>query len=242
MKKYPYLFSVLLATLLLVGTRGSGTGEMRTWTSVSGATVEAHYIGMEQGEIIVQGPDGLQFTIRPDLLSEADQQYAREQLGIAPDTEPPTAEQPAKPTAFDSSRIPNLNLNQPGQARFIGFQTGEIPVFPLAMKTEPSIMQSRRGTGFPVVGTISAGSDFVLIGPRRLIESFVVELHDADGNVVETASVTARATPPFPRRLLWVYEANLQRARPGQDYTAIIKGDLGPVIGPVQNQMRVSIR
>lgn len=358
MKKSLCLCSYLLIALFLTGIHPSRAAKMRTWTSLSGATVEARYIGMEQGEIILLGADGMEFTIRPDLLSESDQQYAREQLGIAPEPAPEPVIKRDEPAKLDSSQIPDLNLNQSERAHFIGFQTGGqpddvvyfifdhstdsdrhdvfmtytpgapphaqlqtrsgrnrrhegepytefetltftgqygettakhtvtvssgavradliwarveseystgrdrmevhfagtlntdartghgiIPVVPMAMKVEPSIMASQRGSGYSVAGTLSSGSDFVLAGPRRLIESFVVELQDSDGNVLESVSVTANELPAFPRRLSWVYEASLRRVRPGRDYTVFIKGDLGPVIGPVQNQIRVSIQ
>lgn len=103
----------------------SGMEAARTWTSVSGATIEARYVGMERGEIVLQGADGTQFRIQPGLLSEADQNYVRQRLEGEP--APPAATDPgetARPAQVDSRNIPGLNLAQPDEARMIGLQTG----------------------------------------------------------------------------------------------------------------------
>ncbi len=120
--------SVGLGLLIVfqVATSGAETGSaMRTWTSVSGATVEAQYVGMERGELVLRGSDGREFVIRPDQLSEADQQYVREQLDIVAEEQPVAADEPdAKPGELHTDDIPGLTLQDPRFAASWGVQYG----------------------------------------------------------------------------------------------------------------------
>lgn len=97
--------------------------EMRTWASDCGATLEARYLTLEQGMIMLESPEGRRMGIEPERLSEADQQYVLERLGVDAKTsvDPETAE--AAPV--DSRTIPGLTLVDENGARMIGLQTGE---------------------------------------------------------------------------------------------------------------------
>lgn len=65
--------SVLLASLLL--TQFVFAGEMRTWTSEAGSTVEAEYVRSGAGNVYLKKADGAPITISLRSLSDADQEY-----------------------------------------------------------------------------------------------------------------------------------------------------------------------
>jgi len=350
------LMAVLLAVGWSVMPVTAYDAPMRTWTSVSGATVEARYIAVERGEIVLQGADGMEFTIRPDLLSAADQQYVRDQLGIQPDapTEQPTA---TKPGTLDSRAIQGLQLVQPDTARMIGLQTGagasevvylildqsrasdvhdilhvyqpgatgpqrlrkindrarrhdgqryvefheqnfsgqygqtraehavtvssgavrndliwikvtstyttgpdsadiefvgainseartgpgDIPVMPLAMEFSTALLSMGPDTS-QVHGSILGRGEFTITGPRRLLDALRIELQDKNGEVVETVRPTIVDIAAFPQARSRVYRARFTRLTPGEEYTAILRPDLGPVISVTEGRQRVASR
>ncbi len=75
------LFVIIVAAsaLLFIPPVSSADSISRIWTSSDGKALEARYIGMEQGRVMLEGSDGRKLAIRPDHLSEADQQYLKEQ-------------------------------------------------------------------------------------------------------------------------------------------------------------------
>ncbi|WP_226895717.1 PQQ-binding-like beta-propeller repeat protein [Luteolibacter marinus] len=74
MKIHPRLFPAILA----LGLAGSGLA--RTWTDAqSGRTIEAEFIGLEDGTVSLERADGKTFNIPLSRLSAADQEFAKGQ-------------------------------------------------------------------------------------------------------------------------------------------------------------------
>lgn len=345
--------------------------EVRTWTSVSGATIEARFVKVEQGEIVLENAEGARFSIRPNLLSEADQAYAREAAGDQLATPAPEPEQatpaPArrargpqheKTPPLDSQSIPGLTLEQPSVARMVGLQYGPgaqdvvyliadqstgsslwdnvfifnprlagpqqlrklstrnrryerepyletesitlngqfgdtrvvhevtvfsgvtrpdlvwlgvettyttgrdsvtvemrgpinsdartgpgvIPVIPLVMRVQASLPMSMHSRDNNVFGSIRAGRDFVVIGPRAIFNSVVMEARDETGAVVETPRVTLNELSEFPTPMTRQYNATFNRLTRRESYTIVVRADLGPVIGVVERELNVRAR
>ena len=63
--------------LLLVALVPAAGATARTWTSVSGATLDADYAGREGATILLEEADGKRLSIRIDQLSPADREYVR---------------------------------------------------------------------------------------------------------------------------------------------------------------------
>ncbi len=66
----------ILLLVLMVAT--VGYAELSVWTSVSGAELEARFVGIENEQVILQPEEGDEAVIRLNLLVPADQARARE--------------------------------------------------------------------------------------------------------------------------------------------------------------------
>src|SRR5262245_30134077 len=68
---------------LILALAGSATlleaGELRTWTDVSGAKVEAEYMSSNKDSVTVRGKNLKNMVVPLDKLSEADQDYVKDQ-------------------------------------------------------------------------------------------------------------------------------------------------------------------
>lgn len=62
--------------------------DARTWTSTRGTTVEAEYVRMERGMIVLRKTDGGVLSIRATDLSPGDQQYIQQLTGPSPANQP----------------------------------------------------------------------------------------------------------------------------------------------------------
>ncbi len=90
---------ILFPTAILLCT-SSARAEMRTWTSVSGATVEAELVEQSGGEAQLRTDDGRTLSIRLDQLSAADQEYLSRADAAAPAATPaPRAASPRSPAS-----------------------------------------------------------------------------------------------------------------------------------------------
>ena len=61
--------------LLMVAITGARAQDIRTWTSASGATIEAAFVSQQADVVILQKPDGEKLRIRLNQLSPADQRF-----------------------------------------------------------------------------------------------------------------------------------------------------------------------
>lgn len=68
-------FGLLLIMGAITGARAQDT---RTWTSASGATIEAAFVSQQADVVILQKPDGEKLRIRLNQLSPADQRFLGE--------------------------------------------------------------------------------------------------------------------------------------------------------------------
>ncbi len=68
----------LTVALLLATVAWLARADVTTWTSVSGAQVEARYVGMERDQVILQPAEGDEVVIRINFLIPEDQVRARE--------------------------------------------------------------------------------------------------------------------------------------------------------------------
>lgn len=57
------------------GSPAGGPAELRTWTRTKGATVEAKFVSMHGGLVVLRKPEGGTLKINKRFLSEADQEY-----------------------------------------------------------------------------------------------------------------------------------------------------------------------
>jgi len=80
--------------------------EARTWTSASGATVEAEYEGMQGNFVVLRKSTGEKIMILLQQLSEEDQAFVREQL---------TPKTPASPTPTGPHRGRESHSTRPVQ-------------------------------------------------------------------------------------------------------------------------------
>ena len=74
----------LLALVLLITAASAAAREIRTWTSASGATIEAAYLEQQFDLVILQTTDGEKIKIRADRLSADDQRYLAELRQVRP--------------------------------------------------------------------------------------------------------------------------------------------------------------
>lgn len=118
------------------------SAEMRTWTSVSGATVEAELERVSGGRAYLKAPNGKQFAIGMTSLSEADREYIQSQQkpdasggSLFPSSTPKDAAPAPQPTA--ENRFPyaaaaslegglpgSIQLRHPDNAKFLLIQYG----------------------------------------------------------------------------------------------------------------------
>ena len=49
--------------------------ELRTWTSLKGSTVEATFVSLQAGMVVLETKDGRNIKIRKTALSKPDQEY-----------------------------------------------------------------------------------------------------------------------------------------------------------------------
>ena len=76
-----HCFRALAALLLWVSTSDLlAAGEMRMWTGASGKQVEAEFLGVSRGQIVLRTPAGKRLQTQLSSLSEADQQYITDLL------------------------------------------------------------------------------------------------------------------------------------------------------------------
>jgi hypothetical protein len=104
--------------------------EFRTWTSVSGAKVEARLAGVEAGgAAVLELRDGRKVKIRPESLAEADRALLTPSAGTPSPAEP--ADAPAKPPVSAESKPPTAKGAK-----------GKAPAIPM----EPTVPASGYGT------------------------------------------------------------------------------------------------
>ena len=132
----------LILLLLAAASFRQAQAEPRTWTSVSGATIEASLAGVEGSIVELAAPGGRRMQIQIDKLSQADRAYIHdvrqtEAPKTAGKTSEPRAQMPDKtakvlfggatifePEAVDVASLPPLELRNPGSATYWGAQIG----------------------------------------------------------------------------------------------------------------------
>lgn len=95
----------LLSIFLLLAT--FATLNARTWTSITGQSVEADFVKVQGENVVVRAPDGRTVSFPIARLSAADQAFLKEQPGASPAPETksaaPTPAQMEKPSNDPSS-------------------------------------------------------------------------------------------------------------------------------------------
>ncbi len=69
---------ITCSMMMLLAMGGARAQEMRTWTSASGATIEAAWVSQQADVVILQKADGEKLRIRLQQLSPADQRFLGE--------------------------------------------------------------------------------------------------------------------------------------------------------------------
>lgn len=122
----------LILPALAVLAAAAGPGQARIWTSSGGATVEAEFLRVEDGDLVVlQRQDGTLLGIQADQLSEADQAFLRDRdapptprdLDPAPDSLPDVRYTPPHP-ALAETTFPPDESSPTDHATYWGFQYG----------------------------------------------------------------------------------------------------------------------
>lgn len=91
---------LLVVTIWMVVAAGHVGAEMRTWTSRTGAQVEAEWVGEQGGKAMLRKADGKTVGIALASLSDADQTYVRSlRAPVAPITPGPAPVPAAAPAA-----------------------------------------------------------------------------------------------------------------------------------------------
>ncbi len=127
-------------------TLGCHSAYARTWTSVSGTTMEASFVQFDGSQVELETPSGKRMRIGIDRLSEADRDYIqnlnREEMAAPrggksgdrqeqPDRSTPQASDPffggatlAEPESIPASSLPKVELRNPDSATYWGAQLG----------------------------------------------------------------------------------------------------------------------
>jgi len=144
MKKSLHRFILIIALLI-----GGHFAQARSWTSISGKTIEATFVAFDGTRVELETQDGRRMRISLENLSEADREYvqnlSREDMAD-PDTagsaveeekpEPAGAEQTdvffgtatlAEPVPRDISTLPEVELRSPDSATYWAAQLGPRP-------------------------------------------------------------------------------------------------------------------
>ncbi|MCL2711495.1 MAG: SUMF1/EgtB/PvdO family nonheme iron enzyme, partial [Planctomycetaceae bacterium] len=66
--------------LLLLLLALSLSAEARTWTAKTGETIDGEFVKLEDGNVLIQLPNGSRVSIKLDLLSDADQKFVNEEV------------------------------------------------------------------------------------------------------------------------------------------------------------------
>lgn len=77
--------------------------QARTWTSVSGKTVEAEFVALQGANVVLQTPDGQKLSVGLGALSRADQEFVHSQKASAAAPGAPTAESLGLPAETPSA-------------------------------------------------------------------------------------------------------------------------------------------
>lgn len=107
----------------------SAWGEMRTWTSATGATLEAALVDVLETEVVLEAANGKKFVIGRSMLSEVDQEFIHANSKSAPSTEskssgPPGSLFPYEKAARLTAVPPSIKLVHPDSARYLLIQYG----------------------------------------------------------------------------------------------------------------------
>lgn len=84
--------------------------ETRVWTSQSGSRIEAEFVRLQEGDVLLRAVDGREFKIGLSRLSEPDQQFVREHYlqPAAPSPSTPVAAVPEAPPTVGGSDLERL--------------------------------------------------------------------------------------------------------------------------------------
>lgn len=85
------IFGFVLTCMLRGSLARAEPGDVRTWTSASGASIEAAFVRIENGQAVLRKPDGSQVMIGMSSLAPDDRKLAQE-LGAPKRTAALTAE------------------------------------------------------------------------------------------------------------------------------------------------------
>ncbi|MCF7837312.1 MAG: hypothetical protein K9N49_01655 [Candidatus Marinimicrobia bacterium] len=107
----PLLFGVLLGLVWSGGVLGQGEeaaelSGLRMWTSQAGTTVEAEFVRVEAGLVVLRPLAGPEMSIRPEDLSAEDQKLIAGKLPPPPPAPAPTAKKTAAEQAQDPFLFP----------------------------------------------------------------------------------------------------------------------------------------
>ncbi|MFT5125956.1 MAG: hypothetical protein ACI97B_004609, partial [Verrucomicrobiales bacterium] len=100
------LFMLPWVLLLFWPLTGVADEPLRTWTSVSGKTVEASYEATKQGRVLLKTADGWAMSVPIDSLSPRDQGYL-EALGAQPAAMPDDAAPDTPSSAEADASVPD---------------------------------------------------------------------------------------------------------------------------------------
>jgi len=101
--------------------------DVRVWTSQSGATVEAAFLFMQDGEAVLETTDGKKLAIAPSLLSQEDREYLHQQEELSEADAPGSlplerSEQPQD--LVNLADMPGIELLEPTRARGYAIRYG----------------------------------------------------------------------------------------------------------------------
>lgn len=139
--------AITILFIAIVSTKVQADFEARTWTSLSGATVDAVFVEFSAGFVVLEQIDGNRFQIHPSNLSEDDREYLSELAqgidsddvaDVSPSGEPtvlPGTEGDAdrhifaegvfaEPQVLAAADFTNFTPSDPAEARYLGVQYG----------------------------------------------------------------------------------------------------------------------
>jgi len=204
---------------------GSPAQDVRVWTSRSGATVEASFQFMQEGEAVLETKDGQRLVIRPDLLSEADQAYLKAQQPSVQVPEIVAPRPPRHPTSRPGMRmdeIPGLSLRTPARAQGFAIQYGPqqpqhvVVVFDASTENGLLDIMHVYQTG-PSQKAIATGGTVRNLPAWSLVRFPSIPFHTQDPNAPFQGNLTF-TSGEGPNYLIWMH-ATIETGRDGKPIT-----------------------
>lgn len=177
----------LMIALVLVTGALFARADVTTWTSVSGAQVEARFVGMERDQVILQPAEGDEVVIRINFLIPEDQVRARELHAAGT---PAAATDEDDDDEVDGPQLPTLTSG-PGEGRHAYYEHANFDAWVTRsgrLYIHPKDNGQRVGNSFHIR---PRAAEMISGRPSARVEAF--EEHGPPAQQPQSITFTARA-------------------------------------------------